>query len=112
MESVCERVIVIHQGRLLWDDSIGALRKSFLTAKRVTIWSEAERLELKLPGVRVVASGAHRTELEIASDVTPLGQVVDAALRQSSIKDMIIEDAPLDEVIRALYAHAERGCAK
>jgi len=110
MESVCERVIVIHQGRLLWDDSIGALRKSFLTAKRVTFWSEAERLELLLPGVRVVASGAHRTELEIASDVTPLGQVVDAALRQSSIKDMVIEDAPLDEVIRALYAHAERGC--
>jgi hypothetical protein len=96
---------------LLWDDSIGALRKSFLTAKRVTFWSEAERLNLMLPGVRVVASGAHRTELEIASDVTPLGRVVDAAIRQSSIKDMVIEDAPLDEVIRALYAHAERGCA-
>jgi hypothetical protein len=31
---------------------------------------------------------------------------VDAALRQSAIRDMAIEDAPLDEVIRALYASA------
>jgi len=111
MESVCDRVIVIHRGRLLWDDSIAALRKSFLTAKRVTFWSEAERLDVALPGVRVLSSAAHRTELEIESGATPLGHVVDAAQRQTSIKDMAIEDAPLDEVIRALYAHAERRCA-
>jgi ABC-2 type transport system ATP-binding protein len=107
MESVCDRVIVIHRGRLLWDGSIDALRKSFLKAKRVRFWSEAERLNLALPGVCVLSSAAHRTELEIDSDVTPLGRVVDAALRQSAIKDMVIEDAPLDEVIRALYAGAE-----
>jgi len=111
MESVCDRVIVIHRGRLLWDDSIAALRKSFLSAKRVTFWSEAGHLDMTLPGVKVVSSAAHRTELEIESGGTPLGQVVDAALRQSSIKDMVIEDAPLDEVIRALYANAERRCS-
>jgi len=104
-------VIVIHRGRLLWDDSIAALRKSFLSAKRVTFWSEAGHLDMTLPGVKVLSSGAHRTELEIESGGTPLGLVVDAALRQSSIKDMVIEDAPLDEVIRALYANAERRCA-
>jgi viologen exporter family transport system ATP-binding protein len=111
MESVCDRVIVIHRGRLLWDDSIAALRKSFLSAKRVTFLSEAEHLDIALPGVKVLSSAAHRTELEIESGTTPLGQVVDAALRQSSIADMVIEDAPLDDVIRALYANAERRCA-
>jgi hypothetical protein len=33
--------------------------------------------------------------------------VVDAAQRQAAIRDMAIEDAPLDEVIRALYATAK-----
>jgi hypothetical protein len=33
--------------------------------------------------------------------------VVDVALRQAAIRDMAIEDAPLDEVIRALYASAK-----
>jgi len=107
MESVCDRVIVIHRGRLLWEGSIAALRRSYLKVKRVTLWSESEHLDLALPGVRVLSSGSHRTEIEITPEVTPLGQVVDAALRQATIRDMVIEDAPLDEIIRALYADAE-----
>jgi len=109
MERVCGRAIVINHGRLLWDGPISALRQSYLKAKRVTLWSEAEHLDLALPGVRILSSGAYRTELEIALEITPLGQVVDAALRQAAIRDMAIEDAPLDEVIRALYATAPPG---
>jgi ABC-2 type transport system ATP-binding protein len=107
MERVCERVIMIHRGRLLWDGRIADLRRSYLTAKRVTVWSEAERLELALPGVRVLSTGSYRTELEVALEITSLGQVIDAALRQSAVRDLAVEDAPLDAVIRALYADAE-----
>jgi viologen exporter family transport system ATP-binding protein len=109
MERVCSRAIVINHGRLLWDGPISALRRSYLTAKRVTLWSEAEHLDLMLPGVRVLSSAAYRTELEVAPEITPLGQVMDAALRQAAIRDMAIDDAPLDEVIRALYASAPRS---
>ena len=109
MERVCARVIVIHGGRLLWDGPIASLRRSYLNAKRVTLWSDAEHLELRLPGVRVLSSGSYRTELDVALDVTPLGQVIDAAVRVAPIRDMAIEDTPLDDVIRALYANADSG---
>jgi ABC-2 type transport system ATP-binding protein len=112
MERVCERVIVVHGGRLLWDGRIADLRRSYLTTRRVTVWSEAERLAFALPGVRVVWTGSYRTELEVEPDTTPLGQVLDAALRQSPVRDLAVEDAPLDAVIRALYAEADgRGGA-
>jgi len=107
MERVCTRAIVINHGRLLWDGAISGLRRGYLKSKRVTLWSESERLELRLPGVRVLSSASYRTELEIAPEITPLGHVVDAAQRQAAIRDMAIEDAPLDEVIRALYASAK-----
>src|SRR5262252_179160 len=64
MERVCSRAIVINHGRLLWDGPIAALRRSYLKSKRVTLWSDAERLELSLPGVRVLSSGSFRSELE------------------------------------------------
>jgi ABC-2 type transport system ATP-binding protein len=107
MESVCERVIVMHHGRLLWDGSLESLRRGYLKRKRVTLWTEADHLDLALPGVHVVSSRLHRTDLEIAFDTTPLGSVVDAAAKQTLIRDMAIEDPPLDEVIRALYTNAE-----
>jgi ABC-2 type transport system ATP-binding protein len=107
MERVCERVIVIHRGRLLWDGRIADLRRSYLTARRVTVWSDVERLELALPGVRMLSTGSYRVELEVSLDMTSLGQVLDAALRQGAVRDLAVEDAPLDAVIRALYADAE-----
>src|SRR4029077_11272572 len=81
MEKICDRVIVIHGGRLLWDGRIADLRRRYLTAQRLTVWSESEHLELTMAGVRVIASGGYRTELDIALDVTSLGHVVDAVLK-------------------------------
>jgi ABC-2 type transport system ATP-binding protein len=107
IERVCDRVIVIHRGRLLWDGTLADLRRSYLTAKRVTLWTEAERLDLALAGVRVISSHSYRTELEVDADVSSLGSVVDAALRLSAIRDLTVEDAPLDVVIRAMYANAD-----
>ena len=109
IERVCDRVIVIHRGRLLWDGTLADLRRRYLTAKRITLWTESERLDVGMPGVRVISSHSYRTELEVAADVTSLGSVVDAALRQSAIRDLTVEDAPLDIVIRAMYADADEG---
>jgi ABC-2 type transport system ATP-binding protein len=103
IERVCDRVVVIHRGRLLWDGRLADLRRSYLAARRVTLWTEAERLDLSMAGVRVLASSAYRTELEVDVETTSLGSVVDAALRQGAVRDLTVEDAPLDVVIRALY---------
>ena len=108
IERVCTRTIVINDGRLLWDGSIVDLRRRYATARHVTLWTEAERLTFDLPGVRIVASTPYRTELEVTAQQTTLGEVVDAAMRQGAIRDIVVEDGPLDAVIRALYATAER----
>jgi ABC-2 type transport system ATP-binding protein len=108
IERVCDRVIVIHRGRLLWDGDLSALRQRYLTSKRVTVWSDVERLAFDLPGVRMVASVPFRTDVEVDVEVTALGHVVDAVLRQATLRDLVVEDAPLDIVIQTMYAEAER----
>jgi len=109
IERVCQRAVIIHQGRLVWDGSIADLRWRFVTHKRITLWSEAERLTFDLPGVRVVAARPFFTEIELAPATTPVGAVVDAAVRQGVLHDLAVEDAPLDEVIRGIYREAEKG---
>jgi ABC-2 type transport system ATP-binding protein len=108
IERVCQRAIVIHGGRVVWDGSIAQLRRGYLSSKRVRLWSERETLSFSMPGVRIVSQSAYQCELEVSADVTPVGVVVDAALRQGSLRDLTIEDAPLDEVIQAFYLNAER----
>lgn len=109
IERVCHRAVVIHEGRLLWDGSIADLRRRYMKSKRITLWSESERLTLDLPGVRVLTARPYYTEVELTPGTTPVGAVVDAAVRQGPLHDLTIEDTPLDEVIRGLYGEADRG---
>ncbi len=106
MERVCERVIVIHRGRLLLDRSTASLRGSFIARKRITLRSAAERVDVALPGVRVTRRRPHCTELDVDLTAVSVERVVQALLAQTSLTDLSIEDPPMEEIVQAIYARA------
>jgi ABC-2 type transport system ATP-binding protein len=107
MERVCDRVLVIHRGRLLLDEPIAALRKSYIRRKMVTLLTAEEDIRIELPGVTLVEKAPHRTVLEVDVDRTPVEQVVQAALQASRLRDLTVEDPPMEEIVQAIYASAE-----
>jgi ABC-2 type transport system ATP-binding protein len=106
MEQVCDRVIVIHHGRLLLDQPTARLRGCFIGRKRVTVHSAAERVDLELPGVAVVERAPHRTLFEVDLRLAAVEQVIQALLAQTTLQDLSIEDPPMDEIVRAIYERA------
>jgi len=109
IELVCERVIVINEGRIVVDQPVAELRRRFLDKKVVTIQSVAPFLAVDLPGVTCRASDAHTTVLVVDIARTRIEQVIAVALAQGGIDDIAIEDPPMEEVIHEIYAvHASR----
>jgi ABC-2 type transport system ATP-binding protein len=109
IELVCERVIVINEGRIVVDQPVAELRRRFLGRKVVTIQSAAPSVAVDLPGVSRRPSEAHTTILVVDSARTRIEQVIAAALAQGGIDDVAIEDPPMEEVIHEIYAaHASR----
>ncbi len=106
MEGVCERVLVIHHGRLLLDRSIEALRKRFIPKKRVSVVTVEAELRVDVPGVRRLPSAAHRTELEVDLDVIGVERVVAAIVAGARVLDLSVEDPPMEEIVGAIYAGA------
>jgi ABC-2 type transport system ATP-binding protein len=111
MERVCERVIVIHRGRLLIDGPIHALRSRFIRRKRITLETAEPSLRLELAGVRLTAHRPHRTTFEVDVDTTPIDAVVQVALARAALRDLLVEDPPMEEIVQAIYADAERGAS-
>ncbi len=105
---VCERVIVINHGQLLFDQSLSSLRARFITHKRVTLVSDRATLGFDLPGVRVVEQEPYKTRLEVDVKVTPVVRVVEAALAGGTLHDLTVEDPPLEEIVQAIYASAKQ----
>ena len=109
MEQVCERVIVIHEGRVLLDQSVQSLRSGYIRRKRISLQTVEPELPLVLPGVRVLKREPHRVELEVDLDQAPVERVVAAVLRAGQLQDLTVEDPPMDEIVQAIYAGAVRA---
>jgi ABC-2 type transport system ATP-binding protein len=103
IELVCDRVIVINEGRIVVDQPTDQLRRLFLGHRLVTLRSAAPRIALTLPGVTRRASEPHISIFEVDSRVTRVDVVVQAALALGGIEDITIEDPPMEEVVRAIY---------
>ena len=56
-----------------------------------------------LPGVGVTAREPHRLTLAVDTDVAPIERVVAAALAAHAVRDLEIENPPLDDIIAAIY---------
>ncbi|MDJ0976033.1 MAG: ATP-binding cassette domain-containing protein [Planctomycetota bacterium] len=109
MERVCDRVIVIHEGRLLLDQPVRALRQGYIRRKVITLLTAEESPALELDGVEIVAQEPHRTVLEVDLDRTPVDKVVAHALENARLRDLTVEDPPMEEIVQAIYARAANG---
>lgn len=106
MERVCERVILIHAGQVLRDQSLSSLRREYMHRKQVTVHSSEPQIKLQLPGtqVRQVTDSHHL--LEVDTTEVRLGSVLHTLLSRVQVLDLSISDPPLEEVISAIYRNA------
>jgi ABC-2 type transport system ATP-binding protein len=109
MERVCDRAIVLHRGRILLDRSVRELRRGFIRRKVVTLVTAEPAVALDLAGVTTVSREPHRTVLEVDVSVTPVEAIVQAALSAARLVDLTVEDPPMDEIVRGIYAAANRA---
>jgi ABC-2 type transport system ATP-binding protein len=103
MEQVCDRVLVINTGRLLLDKPVQSLRMEFIRRKLITLITAEPSVSIQIPGVRTVESKPHRLVLEIDTTMVPVEKVVDAAMKASPLRDLTVEDPPMEEIVKEIY---------
>ena len=107
IERLCKRVIVINHGTVMLDDRVSSMRRRYLRRKVIDLrLHEARDLHADwphMPGVRVVKSSGFGVKLEVDTDVQPIAQVVGTLMAALPVADITIEDAPMEEIIAAIY---------
>ena len=108
VERVCDRAIVIHTGRVVFDGSIETLRRDFVRRKTIS-------LELSSPftGESPIMSGVVSTQLtpmrwqfQVDTTVVPAETVLAGLIGRMQIADLTITDPPMEDVIAAIYGQA------
>jgi len=106
IEKICDRVIVIDQGALLLDEPLDRLRQEFLGRRSVVVVTAEENPLIDIAGATVSICEPYRITLSVDVARTTIEQVVSAAFRHLTVRDLIIENPPLEEVVKAIYRGA------
>ncbi|MDD3019958.1 MAG: ATP-binding cassette domain-containing protein [Alphaproteobacteria bacterium] len=105
MERVCDRVIVIDHGRIVTDKPVRDLRSGFIKEKIVTLAMKESSIELSMGGVNIVEMSPHHLQLLVDTSQTSVEFLLQHAMQKSSLIDITVEDPPMEEIIKAIYAN-------
>ena len=107
VEALCRRVIVIHQGRLLYDGGLTGLVQRFAAHKTITVeLEEGSTPPASLPAGIVNGADVERTatgfSVRVSKAETPA--VAGRLLAALPVADLTIEEPPVDQVIEQVFA--------
>jgi ABC-2 type transport system ATP-binding protein len=102
VEALCERVIVIHHGVILFDGPLTELANRFAGHKTVIV-TLGEVVDLSSFGEVIDTNGA-RISLRVPREDTPA--VTTRLLSEHAVLDLTVEDPAIDDVIELAFASA------
>jgi ABC-2 type transport system ATP-binding protein len=104
MESVCNRVIMIHHGQVVFDNSVDALRRSFVHEKILSVSSQTKDFAWEALGLPVIEKKTHSAKLRVDTSRQNLQDAIKQVLATGTVSDLTIEDPPMEETIKRIYA--------
>lgn len=102
VEALCKRVVVIHQGKLLYDGDLSALVQQFARYKTITVELEHGAVDLGGFG-EVVSIDDGRATLRVPK--ARAATVTERLLASLPVLDLTVADPPIEDVIEQVFAH-------
>jgi ABC-2 type transport system ATP-binding protein len=105
IEALCKRVLVINEGKAIFDGALKTLAASAGSRRRVRLTLQNAPLETELEKLRELSDNVevqgHTVALDVPRDDVP--QQVGELLRQFDIEDLAVEEVGIESVIRDLF---------
>ena len=106
VESLCDRVAILRQGRLVESGTLADMRHLSATTVEATFDGPVPDLS-RVPGVSAVHADGRVVQLHVTGTVEPLLQVLAGA----HVTQLLSREPSLEELFLALYGHADGKAA-
>ena len=106
IEELCNRIIIIDKGKILYDGSLANIKYRFGNTKTIFIPSNVElnetEIKEKFPGVEV-DDGEEKKALKFSLNDVDLDDMLLYLINTYHIKDFKIEDISIEDITKKLY---------
>ena len=108
VEKLCERVIMIDRGRLMYDGALAELRARFGEGRVLVVDFETPPAgttfaACPLPGAQFMRQEGRRAWFRVTNENGGLAELMPVLLRDYRVRDLSIEEPEIEEVVRRIY---------
>jgi len=103
IEALCSRIMVIGKGTILFDGGISQLRNMVIPERIVKIDFLDRPQRLDYPAARLTAQYDNHAEFRFNPLKTSAVDLVRMLSQENQIKDFIIENPPIEEIVAKMY---------
>jgi ABC-2 type transport system ATP-binding protein len=104
IEKLCPRVLVIDQGRILYDGSLETIRARYSSGRVLAVEFEEEIPDFSPPGAVLQRSEGRKKWFEYNRYETPASALIASVSAHYAVADLTVTDVEIEAVIRTMYA--------
>lgn len=104
IEALCRRVMVIADGKILSDGTVEGLRQSVSSDRWLTVDVGEGVDTIDDPDARVIRREGRRIVLAFDPQKTPPSQIIARICEKHPVRDLLVENPPIENTIAELYS--------
>lgn len=106
IEALAKRVLILNEGQIFLDGTIDDLRKTMLPERRIIIDLNKEHDTVHDPEATLLKQEGHRVTLSYNPIATTTCDLIRRITQNHAIRDLYIENPPIEEIIAKFYRSA------
>ena len=103
VEQVCERLIIIDSGKIIYDGGIDALKKQYGKTRMLIVDLAHAYPDIQLENVHLTRREENRVWLAFDRDTLPASEVIARLAARYEIQDLTISEPEIEEIVRRIY---------
>ncbi len=106
VEALARRVLVVNEGQIYLDGTLGELRSRVTNERRLIVDLEREGDTVRDGEAEVIRQEGHRVWLRFDPERTSAAQLIARVTAGHAVRDLFVENPPIEEIIARLYREA------
>jgi len=113
IETLCSRVIVIHQGGIFLDGTLEQLRNRVSSERRLIVDLANENGPVSDPDAELVSRQGRRATLNFDPGRVSPAELIARIVARHEVVDLFVENPPIEEIVARIYSScvAEGSCS-
>ena len=107
IQELCQRVIIINNGKIVSDCSLDELFEKTAKHRQLIVELDGSDADIEHPNAEVVKKEGQRIYLRFLKEEITASRLISEISQKYPVKDLSIEEADIDDVIRHSYAQTK-----